>query len=258
MRSNLVKSKLKRGQLSVGSWLSIGDESVAEIMCQAGFEWIAVDMEHSAITLDSAQRLIRVIDLAGTIPLVRVPSNDSIVIKRVMDAGAHGVIVPFVNTAEEAGSAVKAVQYPPEGSRGVGLARAQGYGASFPEYKRWLKTNALTVVQIEHIEGVQNLEEILKVEGVDGTLIGPYDLSASLGFPGEFNRPAFKKAIQRYEQVCRRLRKPMGFHVVQPDISIAARHIKMGYQFLALGLDSLYLGLKCRETLQALKSKRSR
>ena len=128
-----LKYKLKNKELTVGSWITIGDPSVAEIMAKSGFDWLVVDMEHSAIDFSQAQQLIRIIELAGCTPLVRVGDNNPYFIKRVIYAGSHGVIVPMVNTAEDAANAVKAVRYPPSGTRGVGLSRAQGYGLDFED-----------------------------------------------------------------------------------------------------------------------------
>jgi 2-dehydro-3-deoxyglucarate aldolase len=218
-------------------------------MAKAGFDWLTVDMEHSAITLDQAQQLIQIIDLNGVVPLVRVGENNSTLIKRVMDAGAHGIIVPMVNTKEDASNAVSAVKYPPVGTRGVGLARAQGYGLEFEKYKEWLNRESIVIVQIEHIEAINNLEEILSVEGVDGTIIGPYDLSGSLGLPGEFELPDVQKALVRYENVCQEMGKSMGFHIVQPDSEATNRYREKGYTFLAVGVDMLYLGKGCGEVI---------
>ncbi|MCX5782676.1 MAG: aldolase/citrate lyase family protein [Elusimicrobia bacterium] len=173
-----LKQRLKDRELTIGSWITIGHPSVAEIMAQAGFDWLTVDMEHSAITLSEAQNLIQVIELSGVAPLVRVGSNDSNLIKRVMDAGAHGVIVPMVNTVEDAEKAVKSVKYPPKGFRGVGLARAQKYGASFENYKKWNENESIVIVQIEHIKAVENLEGILTVDVVDGFITIDLSLSA--------------------------------------------------------------------------------
>lgn len=249
-----LKSKLKNNKLTIGSWLSLAHPSIAEIMLSAGFEWLTIDLEHSVISLEQAQDLIRTIDLSGKIPLVRVGENDQNLIKRVMDAGAHGVIVPMVNSKEDAEKAVNAVKYPPVGKRGVGLARAQGYGFDFERYKEWLNTESVVVVQIEHIKAIENLEEILAVPGVDGSIIGPYDLSGSLGWPGEFDRPKVQEAIDHYENVCRKMNKPMGIHVVQPDAAKAMQYIKKGYVFLAFGVDILYLGQKCTDELTKLRA----
>lgn len=248
-----LKDKLQRSEATIGSWITLGHTSIAEIMAKAGFDWLTVDMEHSAITLDKTQQLIQIIELCGVVPLVRVGENNPTLIKRVMDAGAHGVIVPMVNTKNDAVKAVNAVKYPPVGTRGVGLARAQGYGFEFEKYKDWINKESIIIVQIEHIEAISNLEIILSVDGVDGSIIGPYDLSGSMGIPGSFENGEVKKAILRYEEVCSKMKKPMGFHVVKPDAEKALQHKKAGYTFIAIGLDTLYLGEKCREILGKIR-----
>ena len=146
---------------SIGSWITLGHPAIAEIMAESGFDWLTVDLEHSTITIREAEDLIRIIELKGVIPLVRLTSNSSEQIKRVMDAGAHGVVVPMVCSGDDARAAVSAVRYPPVGKRGVGLARAQGYGSSFEMYRSWQENEAIVVVQVEHIDAVNNLEEIL-------------------------------------------------------------------------------------------------
>lgn len=249
---DVLKAKLKKRTITIGSWITLAHPSIAEIMVQSGFDWLVVDMEHSAITLSQAHELIRVISLCGVTPLVRIGENDPTLIKKVMDAGSHGVIVPMVNSREDAEKAVNSVKYPPYGRRGVGLSRAQGYGFDFPGYKRWLQKNSIVIVQIEHIDAIHNLEEILGVPGVDGSIIGPYDLSGSLGKPGEFDHPEVKTAIVEYEKCCKKMKKPMGFHIVYPDIRKTNLYITKGYAFLAVGLDSIYLGQKCRETLNGI------
>ncbi len=244
-----IKKKLQEGELTVGTWQTIGNSTVTEILCQSGFEWITVDMEHSPITLSEAQEIIRTIDLYGAVPAVRVGENDPTIIKRVMDAGAKIIIVPMVNTPEDAYKAVSAVKYPPEGTRGVGLARAQEYGFGFEKYKKWNHEESVVVVQIEHIDAIHNLEAILSVPGVDASFIGPYDLSGSLGYPGDFERPEFIEALKKYERISNDLKKPMGFHVVQPDMEKVKEYIGKGYLFMAIGLDTLFLGTKCREVI---------
>lgn len=252
--SKSLNKRLKNRELTIGSWLQIGSPIVAEIMAQAGFDWLVVDMEHSAIGISEAQSLIQIIDLAGCVPLVRLSNNDSTLIKRVMDAGSHGIIVPNVNSVEEAAAAVKATRYPPNGMRGVGLWRAQGYGFDFDEYKKWQKTESIVIVQIEHIEGVNNLEAILRTEGVDGFIIGPYDLSASLGIPGEFERPDFKIALDTVHRVSKQVNALMGTHVVMPDISTVKKRIDEGYRFIAYSIDTLFLGQSCRIDLGRIKN----
>jgi 2-keto-3-deoxy-L-rhamnonate aldolase RhmA len=232
----------KSNDITVGSWLSLGSPYVTEIMVKAGFDWLVIDMEHSAAnSLSQVQQLVQIIDLGGCIPLVRLPANDPTIIKQVMDAGAHGVIVPMVNTQNEAEEAVEAVRYPPKGTRGVGLWRAQGYGRTFEEYKVWLEQESIVIVQIEHIYGVRKLEEILNVRGVDGFIVGPYDLSASLGVPGDFMHPVVADALQEVENIAKESDKWSGYHIVHPDQNELMEKIERGYDFIAYGVDFTFL-----------------
>ena len=170
-----------------------------------------------------------------------------------MDAGAYGVVVPMVNSKKEAESAVKAVKYPPEGFRGVGLARAQGYGFNFDEYNKWLKEESIVIVQIEHIDAVKNLKEILTTEGVDCFIVGPYDISGSLGIPGNFEHPEVKKYIVEIMEVAEEIKKPAGFHVIPPDLKEVQNIINLGYRFIAISLDTLFLGTICKKILKEVK-----
>ena len=247
-----LKQKLKNNQLTIGTWITLGHPAIAEIMVQSGFDWLTVDMEHSAITMHEAQQLIQTIDLAGCVPLVRVGSNDPNLIKRVMDAGAHGVIVPMVNSASDAEAAVKAVKYPPKGTRGVGLARAQGYGVDFENYKEWVEKESIVIVQIEHIDAVNNIEEILRTEDVDGFIIGPYDLSGSLGIPGEFDDPKVIEALEVVKKAAKKCNIISGFHVVPPEPEQIRDKINEGYRFLAYSLDTLFLAETCRNDLSII------
>ena len=249
-----LKKALETKKLTIGSWITLAHTSIAEIMAKCGFDWLVVDMEHSAITLDQAQSLIQTIELCGIPPLVRVGENNPTLIKRVMDAGAHGVIVPMVNTKEDAIMAVKAVKYPPLGTRGVGLARAQGYGMDFKRYKEWVNKESVVVVQIEHVKAVENLEEILNTEGVDGFIVGPYDLSGSIGKPGDFDDTQVKSLLKKIAQVSRKCNIASGFHVVQPDTKEFAQKVNEGCTFLAFSLDTLLLGTKCKNALSEIKT----
>jgi 2-dehydro-3-deoxyglucarate aldolase len=248
-----LKAKLKSGNLTIGSWVTMGDLSAAEIMAKAGFEWLTIDMEHSAITLDRAQDLIRVVELCGIAPLVRVGANDPVLIKTVMDAGAHGVIVPMVNSAGDAERAVAAVKYPPVGRRGVGLARAQGYGLEFAKYRDWVNKESMVIVQVEHVEAAENLDEILKVDGIDAFLVGPYDLSASMGMPGEFDKVRVRKVLAGIMKTAKARKATAGFHVIPPDAGEVLKRVRGGYSFIGFSLDTLFLGMKCRGELEAIK-----
>ncbi|MDD1661937.1 MAG: aldolase/citrate lyase family protein [Methanomicrobiales archaeon] len=245
-----LKDRLSTKEVTIGSWITLGHPAIGEILAGCGFDWLTIDMEHSAITLAECQDLVRVIELAGCCPLVRVGENDPNLIKRVMDAGAHGVIVPQVNSREDALRAVASVKYPPEGARGVGLARAQGYGLHFDAYRRWNGEESIVIVQIEHIQAVENLADILSVPGVDGFIVGPYDLSASLGHPGEFSRPGFLKAMERIHRVAGDMPHiPAGFHVVPPDPGEVGKKIQEGYRFIGYSLDTLLLATTCLRDL---------
>ena len=236
-----LKKKLSNRERTLGSWLSIGSTVTAEIMANAGYDWLAIDMEHSAITLDIALEMIRVVDLCGVPPLVRVGHNQPNLIKRVMDCGATGVIVPMVNSAEEAEQAVASVKYPPRGFRGVGLARAQRYGYGFDEYKQWVEDSSVVIVQVEHIQAVNNLEAILAVDGVDGFIVGPYDLSGSLGVPGQFDHPEVVDALERVLEVSKQKNALSGFHVIPPEAEALKVRLDEGYKFVAHSLDFMFL-----------------
>jgi len=252
-----LKSKLREGKVTIGSWITLGYMPIAEIMAKTGFDWLAIDMEHSVITEHQAQQLIQVISLCGVTPLVRVGENNPLLIKRVMDAGASGVIVPMVNTKDDASRAVNAVKYPPVGTRGMGLARAQGYGLEFEKYRNWVNKESIVIVQIEHIEAMDNLSEILEVKGVDGFLVGPYDLSASLGLPGDFKHPKVLRALEEIKKISRNRNVIPGFHVIQPNAKEVFEKIKEGYKFIGFSLDALFLGSKCKEEFTKITKRRS-
>lgn len=248
-----LKEGLQNQELALGSWITLAHPAVAEIMARAGFAWLAVDLEHSVITIREAEELIRVIELCGVVPLVRLSANDPVQIKRVMDAGAQGVIVPMVNSAQEAEQAVARVRYPPQGWRGVGLARAQGYGADFARYREWVNQGTTVIVQVEHIQAVHNLAAILATEGVDGFMVGPYDLSGSLGVPGQFAHPAMLEAMAAIRRAGATSGKAAGIHVIEPNVEEVRQRIAEGYSFIAFSLDIRMLDRACREGLEAIR-----
>jgi len=250
-----LKRRLAENRLTVGSWVTLGHPSIAEIMAAAGFDWLVIDVEHSVIGLAQVQALIQVMDAHDCPAIVRVTSNDANQIKRVMDAGATGVMVPLVNSAADAEAAVRHTYYPPAGTRGVGLARAQGYGATFKAYVEWLSSHAVVVVMIEHRDAVEHIDDILAVTGVDAFIIGPYDLSASMGMPGEISHPDVQEAIARTCRAGLAHGKPGGIHVVEPDREELFRQIDSGYRFLGYGLDIRMLDSVCRRDLGAIRSR---
>ena len=244
-------SKVSKFQL--GSWISIGHPIIAEVMSDAGFDWLCIDMEHSVIDYFEAQQLIMAIQSKGIKAFVRVGENNSRIIKRILDAGADGIIIPSVNSAEDAIKAVKSVKYPPYGNRGVGLARAQSYGFGFDSYLNKTSKDIKLIVQIEHINAINELDAIIQTDGIDGTFIGPYDLSGSMGKPGNYDDEEVKDALCLYETIASKYDKLIGFHVVQPDYKLVVDKIKKGYNFIAFSFDAYFLGQTIREQLKELR-----
>ena len=239
---------------SIGSWITLNHPSIAEIMAVAGFDWLCVDMEHSVTDYFEAQQLIATIQSKGIKAFVRVGENNIRIIKRVLDAGADGIIVPMVNTKQEAQKAVDAVKYPPKGKRGVGLARVQRYGFGFEDYRDNYADDIKIIVQIEHVDAVNNLDDILSLEDIDGTFIGPYDLSGSMGKPGKYADDDVKEVLGRYELIAKKHEKLIGFHVIQPDYQLVLDKIDLGYNFIAFSLDTLFLGSMARNQVSKLKA----
>ena len=248
-----LKKKLQNNELTLGSWITIGDSSVVEIMATAGFDWLCIDMEHTSIDLATAKMLIITIHANSMKALVRVSKNEEVAIKKVMDMGADGVIVPMVKSKEDAQMAIDFVKYPPTGKRGVGLYRAQNYGIGFDVYKQWVEDEAVIIAQIEHIDAVENIDDILQVDGIDGTIVGPYDLSGSMGYPGEYHREDVKNAIKQVELACKNHNKPYGFHVIESDPTKLNERIDEGCTFLAYSLDFFFLGDSVRAGMQKIK-----
>jgi 2-dehydro-3-deoxyglucarate aldolase len=248
-----LRQRLNIGDVVLGSWLSLGSGPVAEIMARAGFDFLVIDMEHSPTSIETAADLIRIIDLNGCSPLVRVTSNDRHLIKRVLDSGAHGVIVPNVQSAEEAAEAVAATRYSPKGHRGVGLHRAQGYGNEFHEYQAAADGGILVAVQIESEQAVLNISNILAVEGVDAVLIGPYDLSSDLGSPGDFTSPEFVEALESVLDAARSAGVATGFHLVEPDPDQLMNYAAQGHRFLIYSVDMRILAIGAQIGATALE-----
>jgi 2-keto-3-deoxy-L-rhamnonate aldolase RhmA len=159
----------------------------------------------------------------------------------------------MINTKEDAEQAVGAVKYPPQGFRGVGLARAQSYGANFEGYLKWNETESIVIVQIEHIKAVENMETILSVKGVDAFIVGPYDISSSLGIAGQFDHPEMTLVLSKILDTARRLEAVAGYHVVPPDARQVVEKVKQGYLFLAYSTDFLFLGDSCRSGLKTIR-----
>lgn len=238
-----LKRMLAEKSPAIGSWISLASMETCEIMAAAGFDWLAIDMEHTAIGVNDMANLIRIIDLYGTTPLVRVGANDPLLIKRALDAGAKGVIVPMVSSAEDAATAVAAAHFPPKGTRGVGLHRAQGYGRDFDSYMKWMRDDGPVVVaQIEHKDGVAALDAIMATPGLDAFFIGPYDLTASFGKPGAFDNSEVISAMAKVDAAVKSGLIAGGVHIVTPDPAALKRYLSAGHRLIAYGVDMILLG----------------
>jgi len=252
MLARKIKETMLRGEPSLGTWMSLAHPSIAEILAMAGYDWVVIDTEHSCIDVSEVLRLIIAIEQRGSIPLVRLAGINPIQAKAVLDAGAAGVVVPMVNTKADAELAVQMTKYPLLGSRGACLARAQGYGENFDAYVQNANADTLLIVMIEHKNAVANIEEILSVPGIDGIFIGPYDLSLSLGIPGQLTHPDVQGAKQKVRDATIAHRLIPGIHLVQPSTAAddCRQSITEGYRFIALGTDILFLG----DSARALKA----
>ena len=245
-----LRKKIKSKKISIGSWITIGHHSIAEIMSIEGFDWLAIDMEHSPISYEKCQELILTIKSKNISPFVRVSKNNEVEIKKAMDSGAEGIIVPMINSKKDAIKAVSFTKYPPDGNRGVGLARAQGYGDSFEEHNKWQKDNIVIIAQIEHINAVKNIKEIINVKNIDSIIIGPYDLSASMGLPGDLKNTKVLNAIYKIEKICNELSFPIGYHIIEPDYEELIKKINKGYSLLGFSLDFMFLRDKVKNEIK--------
>lgn len=235
-----LKSLLKK-KSCLGTWVTIPHRSIVEIAAFNGFDWVCFDIEHTSINLDQLANLISISNASNLASFVRLSNNDATLIKRVMDAGSSGIIVPMINTKEEALQAYEAMHYPPRGKRGLGLSSAQVYGAHFENYKTWLQNEAALIVQIEHTTAVQNLESILSLDEVDGFIVGPYDLSASLGKPGDFKNPEFIKAMEKIVEVQSKFKKARGIHSVDPSLEQLKENIEKGFNFIGYSFEAMII-----------------
>jgi 2-dehydro-3-deoxyglucarate aldolase len=221
----------------LGILVTLPAPEIAEIAAGAGFDWLWLDMEHGLLDVPDVQRAVMA---AGEVPcLARVPVNEEAWIKRVLDTGVAGLVIPQVNTAELAARAVEFTRYPPEGRRSVGMARAQGYGMQFASYIARANQELALLVQIEHIQAVENLDAILAVPGLDGVILGPYDLSASMGLLGEVDAPQVRAAIARVRAACSAHKMPVGIYA--GDAAAARRALTDGFQLVAAGMDVVVL-----------------
>jgi 2-dehydro-3-deoxyglucarate aldolase len=235
-----LRARLRGGGTTIGSWMQIPHPSVAEIMGQAGYDWVALDLEHGAIGVHQLPDLCRALELGGTMPLARLARGDPKDCKQALDAGVGGVIVPMIESAAQLTAVRDCCRWPPAGTRGVGFSRANLFGKHFDAYREEAQA-PLLVAMIEHARAVERLESILAVPGLDAVLIGPYDLAASLGLTAQFTDPRFRAALQRIRTLTDSRGVPCGMHVVAAEPATLTKHLEEGYRFIAYSIDAVFL-----------------
>ena len=247
-----VKALLKAGKPTLGVVMTLPSPPAVEILARAGFDWMWLDLEHSPIDLETADRMIQAMQGTETVPIVRVAWNLHWLAKPVLDMGAKGVIMPWVNSKPEAVAAVQALRYPPEGVRGVGASvAARRWGLPTSEYLKVANQEILAILQIENIEAVNRIDEILTVPGIDLIFIGPNDLSASMGRLGQTTHPRVEEAIQKVLAATKKAKVPAGILGFSPDE--AKRRIAQGFQFIAVASDAGLLSAGGKDILRQIK-----
>jgi 2-dehydro-3-deoxyglucarate aldolase len=237
-----IRTKLSTNKPTIGSWIQIPSNSNAEIFGDAGYDWIAIDMEHGSISTSQLPDLFRALELNSTLPLVRLAQGELKDAKSALDAGAGGIIIPMVESANQLEEIIRYSCWPPEGKRGVGFSRANLFGKYF-DPKDKVSLNPLIIAQIENIKAVNQVEQILKVPGLDAIIIGPYDLSASMGITGQFSSKKFQDCLKKILNSCKNFNIPSGVHIIQPDTNELNKRIKEGYQFIAYSIDGVMLSV---------------
>lgn len=244
------RQRLQKGELLCGIFATLGIPECGEILAASGFDWICIDTEHAPLSPIHVQRIIQ--GTAGRCAsLVRIASATEVAVKQALDTGANGIIVPLVNSPEDVRRVVNWARYAPEGSRGVGLARAHGYGQNFTQYMQRANRETVVVVQAEQREAVERIQEIADVPGLDAVFVGPYDLSASLGHPGEVGHPEVTGAIKRIFAACRDAGKATGVFGI--NASAVRPFIEQGFTLVAAGVDVMVLGTAVADLCTEMK-----
>tara|TARA_B100001057_G_scaffold359761_1_gene362009 strand:+ start:202 stop:981 length:780 start_codon:yes stop_codon:yes gene_type:complete len=250
IKTKIIRTLLSSGQVSMGTWQQIGSPEIAECLGRAGYDWVCLDLEHGSISPHELPNIFRALELGNTLPLARITLPDPMQAKQVMEAGAGGVIIPDVRNRKQLEEIKAATRWAPAGSRGCGFNRANSYGIDFYQYKDGLSQAPLIIPMIEHVDAIQELEDILSVE-VDAVMIGPYDLSSSLGITGEFDNPMYKHTVNKFIKYCSEHDIPMGYHILgneytkEPYRELQDRILE-GYRFIAYSGDVLLLNKHCK------------
>ncbi|MEA4935313.1 2-dehydro-3,6-dideoxy-6-sulfogluconate aldolase [bioreactor metagenome] len=247
IKKNKVIAKLEQNQLALGAWIMSNSAVSAEIMSQAGFDWVCVDAEHSQVTKETALEMFRAIELHGAEPFVRISLNDEVEMKKYLDMGARGIIVPMIKSYEEVRRAITFIKYPPQGTRSYALPRCTGYGEWSNEYFKKANDEIFIAIMIEHIDSIQDLDKIFSCPEINAVFVGPYDLSGSMGIPGEFDNPKFIGVIDLINRKAVEHRITMGFHEVHPTPEKINKLVESGVRFIACGIDTIFLIEKSKE-----------
>lgn len=247
---NRTKEKLRKGEVTVGAVVSTTHLEVVEVMARMNFDWLWFDTEHSPLNTEMLAQVLQVARIGSATPIVRVQWNDPVVIKKALDVGAMGLMIPWVNNRQQAEAAVQAAKYPPMGQRGVGPRWVGISGESLPEYLKTANEETLLIVQIETLEAVKNLESILTTPGVDAFMIGPNDLAASMGFLGSPLHPEVEKVVTDVIGRARKLKVPGCYATAAPEI--CQRRIDEGFQFVTLGNEISFLRAGAQALLEKL------
>jgi 4-hydroxy-2-oxoheptanedioate aldolase len=254
MKTNPVKRLLKTGKPSFGTWLSLGDLYATRVMARSGFDWLTLDMEHSPIDWSQAAAVFSSIAEAGCVPLCRVPQGTHFYIKRALDAGAWGIVVPMVDSVEQAQVAIRAAKYPPEGNRSLGGGmQALNFETSGAEYFRQANDEILVILQTESAVGLANAEAIYALPGIDAIFVGPVDLRAhSRGADGkEPSDEQFEAMLAKVVEVGKKTGTPTGMHCMEPKAALA--RAEQGMQFIALGSELRFMTQKAQEMVRAVQ-----
>lgn len=248
---NNFKERLLSGECLYGTWLNLASHMTAEIVGAAGFDWVVIDMEHGPGDFSNLICQMQGLSGSDTVPLVRVAANDSVIIKRTLDTGAQGIVIPLVNSAEETKMAVKAVKYPPKGIRGVArMTRAAGFGTNFRDYFDLADKKILTAVQIETREAVDNVFDIAGIDGIDMLFVGPLDLTTSLEVQGQLDHNKTQKALRRIEKAAQDNKKILG--ILIGNVEQALKFKERGYCFIGVGSEGALLNTSARELADRL------